>query len=84
MKNNHKNSNNAFPNNKNSFGNMNTFEKKNIPQGLSFAFTQNAAALTAFENMDDATKRKVIDRAGKVTSKKEMTALVQSIATNSI
>ena len=50
--------------------------------GLSMAFTQNAAAMTVFENMDDEKRRMVIDRASKVQSKKEMNKLVQDISMN--
>lgn len=59
-------------------------ESKNIPLGLSNAFNQNAAAMTVFENFDESKKQEIIEMASKVKSKKEMTALVQSIATNSI
>lgn len=81
--------NNAFPNNKNSFGTLNAdedsrYQFKNLPQGLSFGFTQNAAAMTAFENMDDDKKMKVIEMAGKVKSKKEMHELVENIAINNL
>ena len=87
MRNNYKNNNNAFPNNKNSYGSVSKdtddrYAFKNIPQGLSFAFTQNAAAMTAFENMSDDMKRRVLDKASHVSSKKEMIQLVQNIATN--
>ena len=83
-----KKNNNAFPNNKNSYGTVSgkdsEYAFKNIPQGLSFAFTQNAAAMTAFENMDNAKKRRVLDMASKVNSKKEMHELVQNIAMNNL
>ena len=82
------NNNNAFPNNKNSYGTLSDkyadYAFKNLPQGLSFGFTQNAAAMTAFENMDDDKKRMVIEMAGKVKSKKEMHELVQNIAINNL
>lgn len=83
-----KNNNNAFPNNKNSYGTLSDKDSdyafKNLPQGLSFGFTQNAAAMTAFENMDDEKKMKIIEMAGKVKSKKEMHELVQNIAINNL
>lgn len=60
------------------------YDLKNIPLGLSNAFNQNAAAITVFENFDDGKKQEVIEKASSVKNKKEMTALVQSIATNSI
>lgn len=91
LKDNNKNNNNAFFNNKNSYGmisannnNEDEYAYKNLPMGLSMAFTQNAAAMTAFENMDNQKKKQIIEKASKVSSKKEMFELVQSISTNSI
>ena len=78
---------NSFYNTKNSFGvgeNKNDYEFKNIPSGLMSAFTQNPAAMTVFENMDDDTKRKVIEKASHVSSKKEMMKLVQDISINNL
>ncbi len=80
--------NNAFPGNRNSFGTFtednSEYAFKNLPMGLSMAFTQNAAAMTAFENMDEQQKKQIIEKASRVSSKKEMFELVQSISTNSI
>lgn len=88
MRNNNKNNNNSFFNNKNSFGmtsdNNENYAFNNIPMGLSMAFTQNPAALTAFQNMDDTKKKKVIQMASNVSSKKEMTELVQNISINNL
>lgn len=89
MKDNYKNNSNSFPNNKNSYGTISAkddseYAFKNIPMGLSFAFTQNAAAMTAFENMDDDRKKLVLDKASKVSSKKEMNQLVQDISMNNL
>lgn len=85
----HMKNNNTFPNNKNSYGTLgadddNRYAFKNLPQGLSFGFTQNAAAMTAFENMDNDKKMKVIEMASKVKSKKEMHELVENIAINNL
>lgn len=55
-----------------------------IPLGLSMAFGQNAAAMTAFTNMSPAEQKAVLERARRVSSKKEMTHLVQDIATNNL
>ena len=80
--------NNTFPGNRNSFGTFtednDQYAFKNLPMGLSMAFTQNAAAMTAFENMDEQKKKEVIAKASRVSSKKEMFELVQGISTNSI
>lgn len=88
MRDNNKNNNNSFFNNKNSFGmtsgNNENYAFNNIPMGLSMAFTQNPAALTAFENMDDDKKKRIIEMASKVTSKKEMNTLVQNISINNL
>ena len=90
MKDNYKNNNNAFFNNKNSFAPLNdyngdnTYQFKNIPMGLSMAFTQNPAAMTAFENMSEDQKRAVLDKASQVRNKKEMMSLVQNISINNI
>ncbi len=86
MQNNHKHNDNAFLGGKNSYGviGADNYKEANLPQGLSMAFCQNAAAMTAFENMNDSDKRKVLDRAAKVNSKKEMISLVQDIATNNL
>ena len=90
MKDNYKNNNNAFFNNKNSFGPAaynnedNPYQFKNIPMGLSMAFTQNPAAMTAFENMPEDKKRAVLNRASQVKSKKEMMSLVQDISINNL
>lgn len=91
MKDNYKNNNNAFFNNKNSFGpastdesSDNAYQFKNIPMGLSMAFTQNPAAMTAFENMPEDKKRAVLEKASQVKSKKEMMSLVQDISINNL
>ena len=88
MRDNNKNNNNSFFNNKNSFGMMSdnneTYAFKNIPMGLSMAFTQNPAALPAFQNMDDNRKKKVIEMASNASSKKEMNELVQNISINNL
>lgn len=83
--------NNSFFNNKNSFGmDLNKTEVssdetlKNIPLGLSKAFCQNAAALTAFSNMSEQQRKDIIKKASSVNSKKEMTALVQNIAIHNL
>ena len=90
MINNHNN--NTFFGNKNTFGvigSENTAEnsqylENNIPLGLSMAFGQNAAAMTAFANMSMEKKKKIIERASRVSSKKEMTELVQNISMNNL
>lgn len=88
MKDNNKSNNNSFFNNKNSFGMMSddneNYAFNNIPMGLSMAFTQNPAALTAFQNMDDNRKKKVIEMASNASSKKEMNELVQNISINNL
>ena len=87
MKDNNKNNNNAFFNNKNSFGMTdanNNYALNNIPMGLSFGFTQNPAAMTAFENMSDEKKKIVLEKAHNVKSKKEMMSLIQDISINNI
>ncbi len=90
MKDNYKNNNNAFFNNKNSFGPASdvnaddTYQFKNIPMGLSMAFGQNPAAMTAFANMPEDKKKAVLDKASNVKSKKEMMSLVQDISINNI
>jgi len=86
---NNKYNSNSFPSNKNSYGTVSSdsderYAFKNLPQGLSFGFTQNAAAMTAFENMDDEKKLRIIDMASKVNSKKEMHNLIQNIAINNL
>lgn len=85
MQNNNKYNNNAFPNNKNSFdGDVsdNGYVYSNLPQGLASEFKQNAAAITAYNNMSDEKKRMVLDMASKVTNKKQMHELAQNIASN--
>ena len=83
--------NNSFFNNKNSFGMyLNKTEVssdetlKDLPLGLSMAFCQNAAALTAFSNMSEQQRKDIIKKASSVNSKKEMTALVQNIAIHNL
>lgn len=87
MKDNNKNNNNSFFNNKNSFGMTDTHDNyalNNIPMGLSFGFTQNPAAMTAFQNMPDNKKKLVLEMASNVKSKKEMMSLIQDISINNI
>ena len=87
MKDNNKNNNNSFFNNKNSYGTINSHDNytlSNIPMGLSFGFTQNPAAMTAFENMSDENKKIVLEKAHNVKSKKEMMSLIQDISINNI
>lgn len=83
--------NNAFFNSKNSFGLVNNndsgdddFLDNNIPLGLAMAFGQNAAAMTVFANMSKQKKKEIIERASHVSSKKEMTELVQNISMNNL
>ena len=82
-----KTNNNSFIGNKNTFASLNSssdYSNENMPLGLMSAFCQNPAAMTAFENMDEQKRKKIIDIASKASSKKEMNHLVQNIAVNNL
>lgn len=78
---------NSFIGNKNTFDSVDSradYSRQNMPLGLMSAFCQNPAAMTAFENMDEQKRKRVIDLASKASSKKEMNHLVQNIAVNNL
>jgi hypothetical protein len=50
-----------------------------IPQGLSLMMAQDLHVLDAFNNMGEAARQSVIDKARHVQSKAEMQRLVESI-----
>ena len=51
-----------------------------LPMGLGMALAQNETAMKNFEAMNDAQKQDIIEKTHHVESKKEMRALVSSIA----
>lgn len=53
-----------------------------LPLGFSMAMAKNPQALTRFSSMSDEQQRSIIEQCRKVTSKKEMQNLVNTIVTN--
>ncbi len=58
----------------------NNYTEGDIPMGFSMALAQNTHALEAFSAMSMDEKRAVIEKARRVTSKKEMNELVGGIS----
>lgn len=52
---------------------------KDLPLGFGMALVQNEKSLLRFGEMPEAQKRKLLEEAHRVTSKKEMRALVDRI-----
>ena len=53
--------------------------KEEMPIGLSFRLSMNESAMNAYAGMEEQEKRKVIEAASQVTSKREMENLVDRL-----
>lgn len=51
-----------------------------VPLGLGMALARNMSAMERFSFMSEAQRKQVLERAGSVHSRGEMTQLVDSIA----
>lgn len=51
-----------------------------IPLGLGMALARNMSAMERFSFMNDAQRKHILEKAGAVNSRNEMTQLVDSIA----
>mgnify|MGYP001630550519 CR=1 FL=1 len=53
--------------------------REEMPIGLSFSMSMNEKAMSAYAGMGEEEKRKVIEAAKQVSSKKEMQNLVSRL-----
>lgn len=54
--------------------------KKDMPLGLAFQLSMNERALENFAKMTEDEKRQVLEAARNVTSKEEMSGIVEDLA----